>query len=318
MGSNLGSSRHRLHRRPGRARAWRADHPLRYAVAYVDDPYGREVGRRRHRRDPHARHGPGRLVPYDADHGRLRASWPPASPRSTPTCSTSRPTSPTASPCARRSWPSTCRCWPTSGRRRATACSQFGQPARRRGGRPVRVRQARRRRREPGRARRPRAGPPWPGWRPTVPHRYHEDMPAPALSGFSAAYALFVHVLPGRPRDTPPACRRRCPGRAPRPGTLANGSGMDLRPARLSPTPATTAPPPASSGSGWRPGSGPWCGRRPSPTIPSPCCRSPRDGKRDDAPSSLVAGRRGHRRLPGGDRGHGRRAGAGSARCTTR
>jgi branched-chain amino acid transport system substrate-binding protein len=60
----------------------------------------------------------------------------------------------------------------------------------------------------------------------TYEHRYHEEMSAPALSGFSGAYALFVHVLPAAGGATPAAVARAALGvRLPQ-GTLANGSGM--------------------------------------------------------------------------------------------
>ena len=60
--------------------------------------------------------------------------------------------------------------------------------------------------------------------------RYHDDVPAPALSGFSAAYALFVHVLPKAPSGSPAAVARAALAVHLAPGTLANGSGMDLIP----------------------------------------------------------------------------------------
>jgi branched-chain amino acid transport system substrate-binding protein len=60
--------------------------------------------------------------------------------------------------------------------------------------------------------------------------RYHEDMSAPALSGFSNALALFAHVLPAAAHLTPAdvaaaALRVKLPE-----GSLANGGGMDLAP----------------------------------------------------------------------------------------
>ncbi len=61
-------------------------------------------------------------------------------------------------------------------------------------------------------------------------NRYHEDMPAPALSGFSAAYALFVHVLPAAHGVSPAAVAHAALAVHLSPGTLANGSGMDLIP----------------------------------------------------------------------------------------
>jgi len=60
--------------------------------------------------------------------------------------------------------------------------------------------------------------------------RYHEDMPAPALSGFSAAYALFVHVLPGAHGDSAAAVAGAALGVHLPEGTLANGSGIDFAP----------------------------------------------------------------------------------------
>jgi ABC-type branched-subunit amino acid transport system substrate-binding protein len=58
--------------------------------------------------------------------------------------------------------------------------------------------------------------------------RYHEDMPAPALSGFSAAYALFVHVLPTAHGDSPSAIAKAALSVHLARGTLANGSGLSL------------------------------------------------------------------------------------------
>jgi ABC-type branched-subunit amino acid transport system substrate-binding protein len=60
--------------------------------------------------------------------------------------------------------------------------------------------------------------------------RYHEDAPAPALSGFSAAYALFVHVLPVAGSAKPAAVGRAALATKLPKGTLANGSGLDLAP----------------------------------------------------------------------------------------
>ena len=60
--------------------------------------------------------------------------------------------------------------------------------------------------------------------------RYHEDMPAPALSGFSAAYALFVHVLPAAHGDSPDAVAEAALSVHLPKGTLANGSGMSFAP----------------------------------------------------------------------------------------
>ena len=60
--------------------------------------------------------------------------------------------------------------------------------------------------------------------------RYHSEMDAPALSGFSNAYALFGHVLPGAASVdaagvSAAALRIKLPE-----GTLANGGGMDIAP----------------------------------------------------------------------------------------
>jgi ABC-type branched-subunit amino acid transport system substrate-binding protein len=60
--------------------------------------------------------------------------------------------------------------------------------------------------------------------------RYHEDMPAPALSGFSAAYALFVHVLPAAHGDSAAAVAKAALAVHLPEGTLANGSGIDFAP----------------------------------------------------------------------------------------
>jgi branched-chain amino acid transport system substrate-binding protein len=64
----------------------------------------------------------------------------------------------------------------------------------------------------------------------TYQQRYHEAMSAPALSGFSNAYAVFVHVLPAaksaKAKDVAAAALRvKLPE-----GTLANGGGVDLAP----------------------------------------------------------------------------------------
>jgi hypothetical protein len=60
--------------------------------------------------------------------------------------------------------------------------------------------------------------------------RWHEDMSAPALSGFSNAYALLVHVLP-QAKDLRPASVAAAAMRVKLPeGTLANGGGLDLAP----------------------------------------------------------------------------------------
>jgi hypothetical protein len=64
----------------------------------------------------------------------------------------------------------------------------------------------------------------------TYQARYHQAVPAPALSGFSAAYALFVHVLPKAAGDSPAQVAKAALAVKLAPGTLANGSGMDLIP----------------------------------------------------------------------------------------
>jgi len=60
--------------------------------------------------------------------------------------------------------------------------------------------------------------------------RYHEEMSAPALAGFSAAWALFHTVMPAASELTPEAVaaqalRARIP-----PGGLPNGSGLEFSP----------------------------------------------------------------------------------------
>jgi len=64
--------------------------------------------------------------------------------------------------------------------------------------------------------------------------RYHEEMSAPALAGFSAAWALFHTVMPSASELTPEgvaaqALRARIP-----PGGLPNGSGLEFSPPRAS------------------------------------------------------------------------------------
>jgi branched-chain amino acid transport system substrate-binding protein len=62
----------------------------------------------------------------------------------------------------------------------------------------------------------------------TYQSRFHLSMSAPALSGFSAAYALFVHVLP-QAKDSRPARVAQVALATKLPeGTLANGAGMDF------------------------------------------------------------------------------------------
>jgi hypothetical protein len=59
---------------------------------------------------------------------------------------------------------------------------------------------------------------------------YHEDMTSHALSGFSNAYALLVHVLPVAGKADPAAVAAAA-RRVKLPiGTLANGGGMDIAP----------------------------------------------------------------------------------------
>ena len=60
--------------------------------------------------------------------------------------------------------------------------------------------------------------------------RYHEDMSAPALSGFSNAYALVAHVLPAATStDADGIARAALEVKLPV-GTLANGAGLDMAP----------------------------------------------------------------------------------------
>jgi branched-chain amino acid transport system substrate-binding protein len=61
--------------------------------------------------------------------------------------------------------------------------------------------------------------------------RFGEDMSAPALSGFSAAVALLMHVAPAARDLTPTALARAATGVKLPEGTLANGGGLDLAPA---------------------------------------------------------------------------------------
>ncbi len=65
--------------------------------------------------------------------------------------------------------------------------------------------------------------------------RYHTEMDAPALSGFANAYALLAHVLPAAAAaaaaDLDPASVSAAALRVKLPeGTLANGGGMDIAP----------------------------------------------------------------------------------------
>jgi branched-chain amino acid transport system substrate-binding protein len=60
--------------------------------------------------------------------------------------------------------------------------------------------------------------------------RYGDEMSAPALSGFSNAFALFVHVLPrAGGADARTVAQVALSTKLPE-GTLANGAGMDLAP----------------------------------------------------------------------------------------
>jgi len=61
--------------------------------------------------------------------------------------------------------------------------------------------------------------------------RYHEDMSAFALSGFSGAYALLVHVLPAARELSPSGVAAAAARVKLVEGTLANGGGLDLAPA---------------------------------------------------------------------------------------
>jgi branched-chain amino acid transport system substrate-binding protein len=59
---------------------------------------------------------------------------------------------------------------------------------------------------------------------------WHEPMGAAALSGFSNAYALFVHVLPAAGNLTVPSVAKAALGVKLPQGSLANGGGLDLAP----------------------------------------------------------------------------------------
>jgi branched-chain amino acid transport system substrate-binding protein len=61
--------------------------------------------------------------------------------------------------------------------------------------------------------------------------RYHEDMSSPALSGFSSAVALLMHVAPQASALTPAALAHAATTVKLPEGTLANGGGLDLAPA---------------------------------------------------------------------------------------
>ena len=58
--------------------------------------------------------------------------------------------------------------------------------------------------------------------------RFHEEMSPAALSGFSNAWALVGHVLPASPSLTPAAVAATALGLKLPAGTLANGAGLDL------------------------------------------------------------------------------------------
>ncbi|MBV8986067.1 MAG: ABC transporter substrate-binding protein, partial [Acidimicrobiia bacterium] len=61
--------------------------------------------------------------------------------------------------------------------------------------------------------------------------RYHQAMTSHALSGFSNAYALFVHVLPKARTATTTAVATAAQAVKLPIGTLANGGGLDIAPA---------------------------------------------------------------------------------------
>ncbi|MEY2476571.1 MAG: branched-chain amino acid transport system substrate-binding protein [Actinomycetota bacterium] len=60
--------------------------------------------------------------------------------------------------------------------------------------------------------------------------RYDEEMSSPALSGFSSAVALLMHVAPAAPDLTPAGLARAATTVKLPEGTLANGGGLDLAP----------------------------------------------------------------------------------------
>src|SRR4051794_8458978 len=66
--------------------------------------------------------------------------------------------------------------------------------------------------------------------RDTYQRRFGQPMTAPALSGFSNAYALFVHVLPAAASITPTAVAAEAMRTKLPEGSLANGGGMDIAP----------------------------------------------------------------------------------------
>jgi branched-chain amino acid transport system substrate-binding protein len=58
--------------------------------------------------------------------------------------------------------------------------------------------------------------------------KYGGEMPAPALAGFSAAWALFTHVMPNASAMTPEAIGRAAQSMQLPMGTLPNGSGISF------------------------------------------------------------------------------------------
>ena len=60
--------------------------------------------------------------------------------------------------------------------------------------------------------------------------RYHEEMSAPALAGFSAAWALFHIVMPSASQLTPEAVAAQALAARIPPGGLPNGSGLAFSP----------------------------------------------------------------------------------------
>ena len=58
--------------------------------------------------------------------------------------------------------------------------------------------------------------------------RYHQEMSAPALAGFSAAWALFRTVMPRAPTFTPDALAAAALAVRIPEGGLPNGSGLEL------------------------------------------------------------------------------------------
>jgi branched-chain amino acid transport system substrate-binding protein len=66
--------------------------------------------------------------------------------------------------------------------------------------------------------------------RRTYQHRYHDDMSSPALSGFSGAVALLTHIAPAARALTPEGLARAAAAVKLPVGSLANGAGLDLAP----------------------------------------------------------------------------------------